>query len=196
MLSEKETLHRYLQNQREAVLWKLEGLSDRDVRWPMTPTGTNLLGLVKHLASVEFGYFGEVFDRPSGESLPWEAEDAPDNADMWATEEEPREFIVDLYRRAWAHADHTVEELELDAVGVVPWWSPEVRETTLRRVLVHMIAETARHAGHADILRELLDGAAGLRAGVSNLPDRDADWWREYVAELQRVAASFEGSGA
>ena len=78
----KQTLHRYLQIVRDAMLWKLEGLSEYDVRRPLTPTGTNLLGLVKHLASVEVGYFGDTFGRPSDRKLPWMAPDAELNADM------------------------------------------------------------------------------------------------------------------
>src|ERR1700677_4850664 len=104
----KADLHRYLQTAREALLWKLEGLSGYDVRRPMVPTGTNLLGLVKHVASVELGYFGETFGRPSGEPLPWFEEDVEDNIDMWATPEESRLGIVDLYRRACTHADATI----------------------------------------------------------------------------------------
>jgi uncharacterized damage-inducible protein DinB len=191
MLTEKETLQRYLQQAREALLWKLDGVSERDARWPMTRTGTNLLGIVKHVASVELGYFGEVFDRPSGEPLPWLAENAPDNADMWATADESREDIVGLYHRSWAHSDRTVAELPLDAPGLVPWWSEQ--EVTLHRILVHMIAETARHAGHADIVRELIDGRAGVREDNSNLPDHDEAWWAEYVTTLQRAAEDAAG---
>jgi uncharacterized damage-inducible protein DinB len=191
MLTEKETLQRYLQQAREALLWKLDGVSERDARWPMTRTGTNLLGIVKHVASVELGYFGEVFDRPSGEPLPWLAENAPDNADMWATADESREDIVGLYHRSWAHSDRTVAELPLDAAGLVPWWSEQ--EVTLHRILVHMIAETARHAGHADIVRELIDGRAGVREDNSNLPDHDEAWWAEYVTTLQRAAEDAAG---
>ena len=68
-------------------MWKLEGLSEYDSRRPMTPTGTNLLGLVKHVASVELGYFGETFGRPFDEPLPWSV-GAEANADMWATADE------------------------------------------------------------------------------------------------------------
>lgn len=186
-MTEKETLAHYLQRSREALLWKLEGLSERDVRWPMTRTGTNLLGIVKHVASVELGYFGEVFDRPSGISLPWFDDAAPDNADMWATANESRADIIDLYHRSWAHADRTIEELPLDAPGRVPWWG-DAGEVTLHRILVHMIDETARHTGHADILRELIDGSAGVSASGSNLPDHDDAWWADYVAVLQRAA--------
>nr|WP_276612355.1 DinB family protein [Kineococcus vitellinus] len=173
---------------REAVLWKLEGLSERDARRPLTPTGTNLLGLVKHLAGVEAGYFGEVFARPFPEPLPWVEDDAEPNADMWATAEESREDVTALYRRVWAHSDATVAALPLDAPGHVPWWRPQARPVTLHRVLVHVVAETHRHAGHADVVRELVDGRAGLRAANGNLPDGDADWWAAHRARLQAVA--------
>src|ERR1043165_4150724 len=110
----KEVLCRYLQRGREALLWKLEGLSEYDARRPLVPTGTNLLGLVKHVASVETGYFGETFGRPFDEPLPWFDDDAEPNADMWATAEESREQIVGLYHRAWAHSDATIDALALD----------------------------------------------------------------------------------
>ena len=104
----KSDLHRYLQSARGAMLWKLDGLSEYDIRRPVVPTGTNLLGLVKHLASVESGYFGEVFGRPFPETLPWVAGDAELNADMFATAEESSTEIVALYRRVWGHADATI----------------------------------------------------------------------------------------
>lgn len=184
----KADLHHYLQAARDALLWKLDGLGEYDVRRPMTPTGTNLLGLVKHLASVELGYFGDTFGRPSDEPMPWFEPDAEPNADMWATAEESREHIVEFYRRAWAHADATIDALPLDAVGQVPWWPEERREVTLHRILVHMIAETHRHAGHADIVRELVDGTAGLRRDDDNLAPGDAGWWAGYRDRLERVA--------
>jgi uncharacterized damage-inducible protein DinB len=184
----KEDLHRYLQAARDAMLWKLDGLSDYDIRRPMMPTGTNLLGLVKHLASVELGYFGDTFGRPSAEPLPWFDDDAEPNADMWATPNESRDDIVSLYRRAWAHADATIDSLPLDGMGAVPWWPEERSATTLHRILVHMIAETHRHAGHADIVRELIDGVAGLRAVNDNMAPGDAEWWESYRNRLERAA--------
>jgi uncharacterized damage-inducible protein DinB len=184
----KADLQRYLQTARDALLWKLDGLSDYDVRRPLTPTGTNLLGLVKHVASVELGYFGETFGRPSGEPLPWFAADAEPNADMWAAADESREQIVQLYTRSWAHADATIEALPLDAVGYVPWWQEGRREVTLHRILVHMIAETDRHAGHADIVRELIDGTVGLRPDNDNMAPGDQAWWAEYRSRLEQVA--------
>lgn len=184
----KGVLKRYLQVAREALLWKLEGLSEYDMRRPLTPTGTNLLGLVKHVASVEAGYFGDCFGRPFEDPFPWFADDAEPNADMWATADESREQIVGLYRRVWAHSDETIDALPLDAAGRVPWWPAERAEVTLHQLLVHMIAETHRHAGHADIVRELIDGSVGLRKDNDNMPDVDEAWWASYRDRLENVA--------
>ena len=184
----KADLHRYLQAARDALVWKLDGLSEYDVRRPMVPTGTNLLGLVKHVASVELGYLGDTFGRPSGESLPWLEDGAEPNADMWATADESREQIVGLYHRAWAHSDVTIDTLELDAVGHVPWWPDDRSAVPLHTILVHMIAETDRHAGHADIVRELIDGSAGLRVDNDNMASGDEEWWEAYRDRLERVA--------
>ena len=184
----KADLLRYLRTGREALLWKLDGLSQYDVRRPMVPTGTNLLGLIKHLAGVEVAYFGDTFGRPFGERLPWFEQGAELNADMWATADESREQIVALYRRACAHSDATIEMLALDAVGTVPHWPDERSTVTLHRILVHVITDTHRHAGHADIVRELIDGAAGLRADNDNMAPGDQQWWQAYWNRLDDVA--------
>lgn len=181
----KDDLHHYLQQGREALLWKLEGVSDRDARRPLVPTGTNLLGLVKHSAGIEAGYLGSVFGRPFPEPLPWAGDDAEDNADMWATPAESRADLVALYRRVWSHSDATIDALPLDAVGLVPWWGPDSREPTLHRVLTHLVAEVHRHAGHADLVRELIDGSVGVTAAAPNLPRRDEAWWEEYRDRLE-----------
>jgi Protein of unknown function (DUF664) len=187
-------LRQDLQEGRDAVLWKLEGLSEYDVRRPLTPTGTNLLGLVKHLALVEVGYFSVPFGRPVGLAHPWFSDDAEDNVDMWATGDESREEIVAGYRRAWAQVDATIAELPIDAAGRVPWWGPDGgAEVTLHRVLVHVIGETHRHAGHADIVRELIDGSVGNQWVGDNLPERDQDWWREYRARVETAAREASG---
>jgi len=183
----KADLHHYLQAAREALLWKLDGLSDYDIRRPLTPTGTNLLGLIKHLAGVELWYFGDAFGRPPSER-PWSADDARNNADFWATADESRDHIVGMYRRAWAHADETIRALDLDAAGHVPWWPADRSEVTLHQILVHVVAETNRHAGHADLVRELIDGAAGLQADDDNLRAHDRAWWEDYRNRLERVA--------
>jgi uncharacterized damage-inducible protein DinB len=150
---EKECLRASLDRHRDAVLWKLDGLDDEQVRRVMTPSGTNLLGLVKHLASVEYGWFCGTFGREV-EPLwfdPFTAED------MSAGQGETTEQITDFYGRARAAADRTLTELSLDDLGT-SWKGTTV---SLRWVLVHMVEETARHAGHMDILRELIDGGAG-----------------------------------
>jgi uncharacterized damage-inducible protein DinB len=184
----KAVLQHYLRVVRDALLWKLDGLSEYDVRRPMTPTGTNLLGVVKHVASVAAGY-GSVFDRPFAEPLPWFEPGAEPNADMWAAADESRAQILDLWHKGWAHLDATIEALSLDAVGQVPWWPPETRAVTLQRIIVHMIAETNRHAGHADIVREQIDGATGMRVDNSNMPpDVDDTWWAAYRQRLEDTA--------
>lgn len=191
----KETLCTYLTSARTAVLWKLEGTSERDLRMPMTPTGTNLLGVVKHLASVEAGYFGECLGQPWPEPMPWMRDDAEPNADMWATADESPEEIIDRYRRVIAFADANIAERPLDAPARVSWWR-SAPDTTLGRLLVHMTAETNRHAGQMDIVRESIDGAAGVREGMSNLPDQDEAWWQDYVARLRAVAEEAPSSAS
>jgi uncharacterized damage-inducible protein DinB len=184
----KDVLQRYLQASREALVWKMEGLSEYEIRRPMVATGTNLLGLVKHAACVELGYFGEAFGRRFDEVLPWFEEGAEPNGDMWATADESRQDIVGLYERARAHADTTIAQFPLDAIAVVPWWPEDRRETTLHRLLVHVIAETNRHGGHADIVRELVDGSVGLRQGGDNMPPVDDGWWVEYRERVEQAA--------
>jgi hypothetical protein len=187
----KADLRRYLQEARGSVLWKLEGLSEYDVRRPLVPTGTNLLGLVKHLACVEIGYFGDTFGRPFAGPAPWD--EAEPNSDLFATPGESREFITGLYRRAWAHSDATIEALGLDAAGRVPWWPTDRNEVTLHHVLVRVIAETSQHAGHADIIRELIDGTVGLTADRPNLPSDEAAWWSTYRQRVEEAAREAAG---
>jgi len=107
---------------------------------------------------------------------------------MWATAQESREQIVELYHQAWRHSDDTIATLSLEVIGHVPWWPSDRSEVTLHRILVHVIAETNRHAGHADIVRELIDGAAGLRDGNDNMPPGNQEWWESYRGRLEQVA--------
>jgi hypothetical protein len=188
MSETKEILARYLSAARDALTWKLEGLSDYDVRRPMTPTGTNLLGLIKHAAAVQAGYLGDCMGRPFPDPPACFGPDAEDNDDMWALPHESRADIEALWARSCAHADATIAALPIDAEGFVPWWPAERNPVTLEYVLVHLQYDLSRHAGHADIVRELIDGSAGLSANNSNLPDRDADWWRAYVERLEDTA--------
>ena len=187
----KAELTMYLRRGRETLLRKLDGLSEYDIRRPLTPTGTNLLGIVKHVASVELEYFGPVFGRPTGVDLPWASDDAEPNADMWATPDQSRAEITGLYRRSWQLADDTVAALPLDAPGHVPWWGDK-GDVTLHRILVHMIAETQQHAGHADIVRELIDGAVGRQP--SDITPGDQARWRDYRDRVEKAAREADAS--
>ncbi len=171
----KTCLQEELEWAREALVRKLDGLSEYDIRRPLTATGTNLLGLVKHMATWEARYLGEVFDRPFTESLPrWQDSDG---SDLWVTSDQSREEIVDFYRRAQLHADATISDLDLDVAGQVPWWPrPHVK---LFAIMIHALEDTVRHAGQADILREQLDGQTGDAAGEREQIDgvaREALW--------------------
>jgi hypothetical protein len=151
----------------------------------LTSTGTNLLGLVKHNAISDARYFGEVFDRPFPEPLPrWDDWDAW-GSDHWATESETRAQILDLYQRVWSHTDATIEALDLDACGYVPWWDEVV---PLFNVMLHRLTDATRHAGHADILREELDGAVGVDTDTLPLHGRDRSYWEARCAEVERIA--------
>ena len=183
----KADLREYLRTVREVMLWKLDGLTEYDVRRPLVPTGTNLLGLVRHVGSIETGYFGFVFGRPFPEALPW-LEDGEPNGDMWVRAGETTQSVVDFCRRAWAHADATIDALPLDAVGEVPWWPERSRQLSLHRALVHVVADVQRHAGHADVLRELIDGAVGADPRLSNLPPGDEAWWASYRDKVEAAA--------
>ena len=155
-------LQRYLQQSRDGLVAALDGLSEYDIRRPMTPTATNLLGLVKHLVGIELGYLGDCVGRPSPVRLPWyEDESVWDSGDMWATADESPAEVVSLYRRAWQHSDESIEQLGLNAPASVSWWPEARRETTFGSLLVRAVDETARHAGHADIVREMIDGRGG-----------------------------------
>jgi hypothetical protein len=189
MTGQKEDLHSKLREGRAALLADLTGLREYDLRRPMTPTGTNLLGLVKHLAGLEYGYLGSCLHRPAAETLPW-IEDGSiwDGADMWATPQESSGYIVGLYHRACAHADLVITELGLDAPGTVDHWPADRRDTTLGFLLIRMTAETAQHAGHADIIRELIDGTGGSDHGMV-----DEQTWQKYTAQVQAAADTFAG---
>jgi hypothetical protein len=183
----KGELLRVLRVGRAVLTAKLDGLSEYDVRRPLAPTGTNLLGLVKHLAGLEYGYLGEAFGRPPVERPSWFRDDPFTEIDLWATPDESREYIVDVYRQACAHADATVTSLELNSPGYVAHWADGHRETTLGVLLIRMVAETSQHAGHADILREQLDGRIGGDTTVA----ADAAFWDDRRAQIQAAADSF-----
>lgn len=184
----KEYLHDELRWIRESLLWKLDGLSEYDIRRPRTTTGTNLLGLVKHLALCEARYFGEIFDRPFPESLPRWDDNAANRDHLWVTEHETRAEIIDRYKRAWQHSDATIDALPVDTRGYVPWWpQPHVK---LFNVMVHVLTETNRHAGHADILREQLDGVVGTDQGTVFSLDQNEAAREEHRAQIEAAAGA------
>jgi hypothetical protein len=180
-----DDLRGYLQESREAVVGSLDGLSEYDVRRPLVPSGTNLLGLVKHLTGIELGYLGACVGRPSPVTLPWEDDGSVwESADMWATADQSREYLLGLYRRAWRHSDESLDSIPLEAPASVAWWSEGQRATTFGHLVARVLAETAQHAGHCDIVRELIDGRAGRdSSGIG-----DEQWWESYVARVQAAA--------
>ena len=187
----KDYLHNDLRHIRDAMLAKLDGLSEYDVRRPLTYTGTNLLGLIKHLSTAEAWYFGDVFGRPfPGRWRRWD-DPADHFDDMWAVAGESRSEIVERYRDAWRHADATISALAVDALGNVPWWPrPNVK---LFNVLVHMLTETNRHAGHADIMREQLDAAAGTAPAAA--AGRNAAFWESHRGRVDQAAEAADRAG-
>ena len=182
----KEYLHSDLRDMRSTMLWKLDGLSEYDARRPLTDTGTNLLGMIKHLAISEAWYFGDVFGRSFPGQWPRWDDPAGHLDEMWVAADESRADIVDRYRRAWRHSDATIAALDIDAPGHVPWWPrPEVK---LFNILVHMLTETSRHAGQADILREQLDGTVGFDAESTDRHGRDAAFWQSHREKIEQAA--------
>jgi Protein of unknown function (DUF664) len=177
-------LQRYLQQGRDALLRALDGVSEYDARRPLTPTGTNLLGLVKHVTGVELGYLVESVGRQAP-VLAWHEDGSVwDGGDMWARADEARDHLVDLYRTSWALSDAAIAELPLDTPATVAWWPRESRATTFGHLVVRVVAETAQHAGHAEILREGLDGQAGRDHDEIG----DQQEWAAFVARIQQAA--------
>ncbi len=177
----KDYLHDALMWARAQLVSRLDGLSEYDVRRPLTRSGTNLLGLVKHLSMSEARYLGMIFDRPYPVPMPSYDDPGYANRDyMWARPDESRAAVLDGYRQACAHADATIQALPIDAPGHVPWWpSPEVK---LFNVMVHLVIETNRHAGHADILREEI---------LAHGPQADDADWLAHRARVERAAQTF-----
>jgi hypothetical protein len=182
--AEKALLHVHLQLERDALLWKLEGLSEADLRRPMTATGTSLLGLVKHLTGIEGAYFCDAFGRPRP-ALAWESdEDAlmGQFSDMYAKPDETAEEILTSYGAATAAADLAINELDLDTTG-----RHHIGITvSLRWMLLTVLLDTARHVGHADVLREQIDGSAGVyREWPGVAPGDDEEFRSVYLARVR-----------
>ncbi len=168
-----DDLRGYLQESRDVVVDSLDGLSEYDVRRPLVPSGTNLLGLVKHLTGIELGYLGACVARPSPVAIPWVDDGSVwESADMWATPDQSREYLLGLYRRAWQHSDESLAAVPLDAPASVPWWTEKRRNTTFGHLVACVLTETAQHAGHCDIVREMVDGRTAADAAGPDLVRR------------------------
>jgi uncharacterized damage-inducible protein DinB len=152
---EKEVLAGFLDHYRATILAICEGLSDEDLRRTVVPSGTTILGMIKHLAYVERGWFQETIAGDRVE-FPFNADD-PDE-DLRVKPEETTEEILDLYR---AECDRSRQIMEMVSLNDQAKGKERSADYNVRWVVVHMIEETARHAGHADIIREQLDGATG-----------------------------------
>lgn len=150
---EKESLHAALERHRDAIMWKIDGLDDEQLRRRVLPSGLSPIGLLKHLGAVEYGWFCATFGRPH-EPLPFD--DDPD-ADLTVADDESCADIVAFYERARTAANDAVDDIDLDATGTA-WFGDEV---SMRWVMIHMLEELARHAGHMDVMRELIDGRTG-----------------------------------
>lgn len=187
---QKAIWQRYYKERREALISKVEDLSEYEARKPRTPTGTSLIGIIKHVLNVEAVYLGATFGRPfphPDQLVADSAYEADPQADWYATADETAAGIIDLYRRVIAHCERTVELLELDTVGHVRHWAG--KEVTLHWILVHNFADLTQHSGQADILREQVDGSAGWRQPGDNVPDGYD--WPAYVAKLTALAEQF-----
>lgn len=186
----KDRLRSYLDSARQAVLWKADGLDEAKLRRPMVPSGTSLLGVINHLAFVEFGYFSYCLNRPVDNARAvalFKADD--DMAEFIVESETSADEVLGFYREAIAASDAAFDELPLDAPAEVPWWG-ENRRTDLERLMLHMVFETSRHAGHLDLVRELIDGKIGLRQGNENLPDYSSEQWKAHYERLRKIADS------
>ena len=186
----KDVLEHYLRRAHRSVHRAIDGVGEYDLRRPLTTSGTNLLGVVKHLATVEHEYLVTLPGRtsPAAETITWnDAESMTSNADLWVEREMSSEAVISLYDQVEEASLASLRELPLDAPATVPWWRPDARDTTLGLLVVHVIAEPAQHAGQLDILREQLDGATAEPSDDG----RDATWWRAYVDKISSEAEHF-----
>ena len=167
---EKALLKKHLHDVQQSLLWKVEGLTDEELRRPMTRSQTNLIGIVKHLAGLTNAYLCSSFGLPR-EPLPWEDdEELWHGLDMWATPEESCEEIIGMYRRACEAGIRAIEEVDLDAVGT----HHSGVQVSFRWMVLVVLKDTIRHTGHADVVREMIDGRVGARPG-DGMSEQDND---------------------
>jgi len=159
--ADKAALHEFLGHQRASVLAVLEGLGEEALRTPVLPSGWTPLGLVEHLGHAERYWFQEIMTG-TAEPLPW-PDDRPDD-EVPLTTSLPVPVVLGFYRDQCRISDAVIRAAPLAAVPVGRYPDePLASQTTdLRRIILHVIEETARHAGHLDAARELIDGRTGL----------------------------------
>jgi uncharacterized damage-inducible protein DinB len=155
---ERATLDAFLDFYREAIKAKVRGVSEEDARRRLVPSETTLASIIKHLTRVETSWFEHRLAQTPLEQLPQlqRVFDEPDS-DFRVEPDETVEMLIARYDAQCALSREISATKQLD--DVVP--HPALGEVTMRWILVHMIEETARHAGHADILREQIDGSTG-----------------------------------
>ncbi len=193
MKSEREISLAYLREARGEVLRAVHGVDEYEARRPLTRSGTNLLGIVKHLAIVEHDYVATRAGYSEVIAPRWDvAADQADNFDLWLTADESAAEIIDYYLAVARNTERAAADLPADATVTVPWWTPP--ESTFDRLLVHLVAETAQHAGHLDILREGIDGQGDAWDEVR--PERDEAWWSRLWAEIAAAAEGYRNAGA
>ncbi|MDF2443649.1 MAG: hypothetical protein JWR01_1852 [Subtercola sp.] len=151
---ERESLEGFLDWQRATVVWKAGGLSDADAARQLLPSITTVSGLVRHLADVERSWFREVLAGEQNVPARWSAED-PDGEFRVTGADSLAEIIAD-YELACAESRAVAARFALDDLS-----AGREHRFSLRWILLHLVEETARHLGHIDVLRELLDGAVG-----------------------------------
>jgi Protein of unknown function (DUF664) len=187
---ERETLVRYFTRSFDDLVGKIDGLGEYDVRRPLVPSGTNLLGLVQHSGAVVLEYATLPWGRERGRELMWEDTDDEPDIDLRVLPGVTRDDVLRLAADARAAMLELLEG-PLHAPGEVPWWGPN-KDVTVHRVAVHVIGELARHAGHADILREYVDGSAGMRVGDPNVVERDLAHLEERFSRIEADAKRFQ----
>ncbi|MCX5145233.1 DinB family protein [Streptomyces sp. NPDC048550] len=154
---ERETLRAFLDYHRATLAWKCEGLTDEELRRPSSPpSALSLLGLVRHMGEVERHWFRRTLN---GEELPHLWSDTHDFQAAYDAADATREEAFTAWETEVAHARRIEAAAEsLDVTAYVSSWK---EEASLRLVMLHLIHEYARHNGHADFLREAVDGATG-----------------------------------
>lgn len=182
----QETLLTYLEGVRTSLLSKLDGLDEVEARLPRTMSGTSLAGLVKHCCFIEHGYLVACLGRDEVPGVGEDDWDTDPNADLYLGSDETVAGVLVQYEAVAAAVRAAITELPLDAPAHVPWWG-EKADTTLGRLLVHVTAEVAQHTGHADILREGIDGVVGLKSPGNNVWE-PADGWAAHVSRLEALA--------